>query len=373
MDQYDNLTIVCQSSNDRIFIDQDYYEAGVEVVENVEDCDVLLGVKEVPVPELIPGKTYLFFSHTIKMQPYNQKLMKAFVEKRISMIDYECLEWPQGGRVLGFGRWAGIVGAYNGLLTWGKKYGSFNLKPAHHCKDYDELKSELKKVVLPPIKITLTGTGRVASGALEILNYLNIEQTDPAEFLAQSPDRPIFTNLRNRDIYYLTDDPDHWDRGHFYENHEAYSCKFEPYLSETDLLINGFYWEDDLPALFTKDDTANSDFRIKVIADITCDVEGSIPITFKATSIEDPTFGWNPARKSVTPPYLPGAIDVMAVTNLPTEMPASASEDFGNALGEHIIPLFLNNDPDGILKNATITDSGKLTPPFEYLEEYAKG
>jgi alanine dehydrogenase len=371
--KFPDAELLVESSDTRIFTDQDYRNEGIEVVDSVQDCDILLGIKEVPTSELIQGKTYLFFSHTIKMQAYNQKLMAAFLEKNITMIDYECLEWEKGGRVLGFGRWAGIVGAYNGLLTWGLKHKSFSLKPAYKCRNYAELKSEFKKVKLPNIKIALTGTGRVASGALEIMEELGIQELDAEKYLAANVEKPVFHRLRNRDIYYLKANPDSWDRTHFYNNHTDYACKFEPYLSETDLLINGFYWEDDLPALFTKSQTKNADFRIKVIADITCDVEGSIPITFKATSIEDPTFGWDASKQEVTPPYLENTIDVMAVTNLPTEMPASASEDFGHALLNHILPLFVKDDPDAILERATIVKNGKLCPDFEYLSDYAAG
>lgn len=370
---FPNADLVVETSQDRIFSDQEYENQGIEVVRSVEDCDVLLGIKEVPINHLIPNKTYLFFSHTIKMQPYNQKLMAAFLEKNIRMIDYECLEWEKGGRVLGFGRWAGIVGAYNGLLTWGLKHKSFKLKPAHQCANYAELKEELKKVSLPNIKIALTGTGRVASGALEIMALLGLNEVKPKKFLNVPSQEAVFTQLRNKNIFYLKANPEQWNKKHFYENHEDYACKFEPYLSETDLLINGFYWEEDLPALFTTEQTKNPDFKIKVIADITCDVEGSIPITFKATSIDDPTFGWDPVNQIVTPPYLPHTIDVMAVTNLPTEMPASASEDFGESLLNHILPLFMGPDPENILERATLTNQGQLTPNFEYLQDYADG
>jgi saccharopine dehydrogenase (NAD+, L-lysine forming) len=368
-----NLTIVAESSNDRIFSDEDYRNADVQVVGSVEDCDILLGIKEVPVKDLIPEKTYLFFSHTIKMQAYNQKLMQAFLEKKITMVDYECLEWGKGGRVLGFGRWAGIVGAYNGLLTWGKKHNSFDLKPAYLCKNYDELKSELKKVSLPNIKITLTGTGRVASGSLEVMDIVGIKAVTPEELLNNSFEKPVYSQLLNRHIFKRKNYNGPWNRPHFFEFHDEYIGQFDPYLSKTDLLINGFYWEEDLPALFTKKQTADPDFNIKVIADITCDVEGSVPITFKATSIEDPTFGWDPLNQVVTAPFLPNTIDVMAVTNLPTEMPASASEDFGDAMSTHILPLFVGGDPDQIIKRATLTHNGQLTPDFNYLQDYADG
>lgn len=368
--EYPQIEILVERSPERVFSDADYEAHGLTLTDDPSQCDVLLGIKEVPVDDLIPGKTYMYFSHTIKEQPYNQKLFKAMAEKGITMIDYECLSWPKGGRILGFGRWAGIVGAYNALLTWGTKFGTFELKPAHKCRDYAELKQELKKISLSNIKIALTGEGRVAGGATEILEYLGLKEISP-EDLDKEFEEPVFCIFKNHHIYRRKDGKD-WDTAHFYTHHDEYEGVFHYYLNEIDLLINGFYWEDDLPPLFTKKETAGHDFNIRVIADITCDVEGSVPITMRATSIEDPTFGWDPETMKTTPPYLENTIDVMAVTNLPTEMPASASEEFGSDLTKYILPLFIE-DPEGILKHATLLENGKLTEDYDYLKDYLEG
>jgi len=367
------VQIVVESSNDRVFSDLDYQKEGLEVVDSVNDCDVLLGVKEVPVAELLAGKTYFFFSHTHKMQSYNRSLLQALVSKNIRMIDYECLEWPKGGRILGFGRWAGIVGVYNGFKTWGLKQRTFDLKPAFECSGYSELLSELKKVDVPKIKIALTGTGRVAGGALEVLNHMGIKEVNPADFLKQEFDFPVFTSLKNEHLYRNKDHSLAWDERHFYDNHEAYEGTFNAFAKSTDLLINGMYWEDDMPALFTKEETGKKDFRIKVIADITCDVEGSVPITLRATSIEDPVVSWHPELQKEVEPYSENAIDVMAVTNLPTELPSDASSDFGEVLAAEIIPQLINGDPQGILKNATLCEAGSLTEKYAYLQEFLDG
>ena len=317
------------------------------------------------------NKTHFFFSHTIKKQPYNQELFQEIVRKKIRMIDYECLTWPTGGRILGFGVWAGIVGTYNGLLTWGKKYGSFELKPAHECANYAELIQELKKVAMPPIKVVYTGGGRVAAGIREIMETLAWKELSPKEILENSVKQPVFTQLDDQDLY-TRKDGGSWDTSHFYANHEEYESRFDPYTSVADLLINGMYWEDDLPRLFSKQDTGNSDFTIKVIADITCDVEGSVPITLEATPIHNPTLGWDPNSQERTEPFGTNSVDVMAVTNLPTEMPADASISFGSDLIEHVLPLFLNEKSE-ILADATLTENGKLTEPYMYLQDYLEG
>lgn len=371
---YEDLEMVVEASPDRVFPNEAYSRMGVEVVRDVgsdlPDCDVLFGVKEVPEEALIPGKTYFFFSHTHKEQEYNRKLLQALVSKGIRMIDYECLEWPDGGRIIGFGRWAGVVGVYNGFLTWGKKFGEYSLKPAYECASFEELIRELRNIEIPNIRIALTGTGRVAGGAKEVLNALGIDQVDPTTFCSQEFSRAVFTCLDNEHIFRRKGSDGPWDRDHFFANHEVYEGIFKPYTHCTDMLVNGMYWEDDMPALFTKEQTAADDFNIKVIADITCDVEGSVPITLRATSIEDPVVAWDPITQREILPYAPDCIDVMAVTNLPTELPADASRDFSEVLSKEVVPLLLNHDPDGILRGATLCEGGKLTEKYSYLQNF---
>jgi len=372
---FPDLDIVVESSEDRTFKDAEYKEAGIKVVELATNADVLMGIKEVPIASLLNNKTYFFFSHTIKKQAYNKVMLQEIIRKQIRLIDYECLEYPEGRRLLGFGHWAGVVGAYNGLLTWGKKYKTFDLKPAYECADYDELKLELQKIAdhLPKLRIGLTGTGRVSNGALEVLRFIGIEEVSPEDFIAKTYDKPVFTNFLNHHIYKKKEHPnDEWDMHHFYTNHQSYRGDFSKYLPHTDLLINGFYWEPSLDPLFTKADTAEENFAIKVIADITCDVEGSIPITLRATYPSDPTFGWDPKNQKEIPPFSPNGIDVMAVTVLPTELPKNASADFGEMISEHVIPLLVNGDKHDILKRATITQGGKLTEKFGYLTDYVE-
>ncbi len=370
MDEFPDFKVLIERSEERCIVDEAYTSLGITAVDECTECDVLLGIKEVPEEYLIPDKTYMFFSHTIKKQPYNQKMLRAMAANGITLIDYECLVWPEGGRILGFGRWAGIVGAYNAFLTWGRKMGTFDLKPAYKCEHHEELLSQLKEVILPPIKIALTGEGRVSGGAIDILRYMNIRQVQPNE-LSKPYNEPVYAVFSNRDIYQRKDGSP-WDTKHFYANHNAYEGIFSKHLADIDILINGFYWENDMAALFTKENTRSADFRIKVIADITCDVEGSVPVTMKATTIADPTYGWDRVHQKVTLPYLPDTIDVMAVSTLPAELPASSSEEFGTDLLKHVLPLF-KNDQQGILANATILKKGKLTEKYSYLTDYLMG
>lgn len=369
------LEIIVESSPDRIFPDRMYQDAGIPVLQDVSSADILMGIKEVPPQFLISDKTYLFFSHTIKKQPHNQQMLRAIAHKGIRLIDYECLDWKDGSRILGFGYWAGVVGVYNGLLSYGKKHNLFTLKPAYECADGEELIANTLAIKprLPNIKIALTGTGRVASGALAMLHSCGIRQVSVSEYLEHVHDEAVFVNLRNEDLYQLKIEPTApWDTKHFYQNHHAYEGRFERFIPHTDLLINGFYWESSLPPLFSKADTARNDFKIRVIADVSCDVNGAVPITIRDTHSTDPTFGWDPVQQCEAPPFLSNTIDVMAVSALPSELPADASTDFGKSLMEHIIPLLVNGDQDDILKNATIIQGGHLTDKYHYLTDYVE-
>lgn len=368
---FNNLTIEVEPSPDRCFTEEEYEKAGAHITSNLSSCDVLLGIKEVPVDKLISGKTYLFFSHTIKAQAYNKHLLQSILEKNIRLIDYETLQWPKGGRILGFGKWAGIVGTYNALLTWGKKKNYYSLPPAHQTSGFEESMQNLKGIEMGNPKIIFTGNGRVADGIREVLEMMHIVEVSPQELISNNYQQPVFCQMANWDLYHRKDGGE-WDEQHFYNNHDAYCCEFDVFTMYADILINGMYWEDDMPALFTKEDTAKDNFNIKVIADITCDVEGSVPITTRATDIYDPTIGWSRSKQTEVEPFGEDTIDVMAVTNLPTELPKNASEAFGSHLIEHIIPLLIKGDQDNILRNATITQDGKLTDAYAYLTSFVE-
>ena len=364
-----NVEIIVESSPERTFTDAEYKSVGVSVKKDMSECDILLGVKEVPIEKLIPNKKYLFFSHTIKAQPYNQKLLQAIIAKNIELIDYETLCWPNGNRILGFGKWAGVVGTYNAFLTWGKKMNLFELPPAYKVDDYEKSMNLLSEIDLGNARIAYTGNGRVSNGIREVLELMKIREVTPQEFVSGLVKAPYFVQLTNWDLYHRKDGSK-WDDEHFYDNHKEYCCEFDNFLPYTDILINGMYWENDMAPLFNKEDTAKDSFSLKVIADITCDVEGSVPITMKDTDIYNPTFGWSKSSQEETEPYGENTIDVMAVTNLPTEMPKNASTEFGTSLLEHIIPLLINGDENQIIDKATITKDGKLNSHYAYLNDF---
>jgi len=368
-ERFPETTIAVQPSSHRCIHDSDYETAGMKLSENLESCDILFGIKEVPVEELIANKTYLFFSHTIKKQPHNRKLLRTILERNIRLVDYETLTWANGSRVLGFGRFAGIVGAHNGLITWGKKYGVFSLKPAYQCSNYKEMVDQYANIHIPPIKIALTGDGRVAHGCLELLDKLGIREVTPREFLEQTFSEPVYVHLVTED-FYAQKDGAVWDKADFYRNPENYVSTFKPYTRVCDLMLNAIFWNERIPRFFSLEDMKSRDFKIKVIADISCDINGSIPATMKDTTIEEPVFGYHPLSETTVAPYQPNTIDIMAVSNLPCELPYDASEAFGEQLLKHVLGSLLLNDSENMIERATIARDGKLMPRFQYLADY---
>lgn len=368
--EYPNLEIYVQPSAIRCFKDEEYTSLGITLQEDLSACDYLMGIKEVPIDKLIQGKKYLFFSHTLKKQAHNQKLMKAFIEKKISMIDYECLTDANHNRIIGFGRYAGIVGAYNGILGYGKKYNLFELKPAHLCRDRNEMEEELTRVRLSNIKILVTGGGRVANGTIETLAVLKIRKVTPYEFLNNAYREPVYCQLHSKDYFEARDGSD-WNSKDFYLHPENYVPKFLPYTKNCDLLITAHFWDPRSPKFFTKEDMRSADFRISVVADVSCDIDGSIPSTIHSSTIAAPFYGYNPITEQEDAPFSTDSITVMAVDNLPCELPRDASEDFGKELIERVMPGLLTGVSSGLIPRATICENGKLTEAFSYLSDYA--
>ncbi|MDJ0600035.1 MAG: NAD(P)-dependent oxidoreductase [Crocosphaera sp.] len=365
-----DLDIVIHKSEKRCFFDQEYRERGICVVEDVSDCDILLGVKEVPIKVLLPNKTYLFFSHTHKKQPYNRKLLQTILQKKIRLIDYECLCDQEGKRVIAFGHWAGVVGAHNAILAWGKRYQSFALKPMHQCHDFAEAETYYKNLQLPNFKIVITGDGRVSNGAATVLDLMNIKQVSPQDFLNQQFAYPVYTKLSVQDMYYKKGE-NIFDESHYYEHPEEYDSIFQPYPKVSDIMINGIYWEKGVPVFFTKEDIKKDDFNIKVIADITCDIapDASIPCTIRPSTIADPIYGYDPYLETEIKAFQPQGIDIMAVDNLPNELPRDASEDFGNQLINQVWDELKKPDSQ-MIYNATIAMDGQLNKPYEYLQDF---
>lgn len=369
--QHYPVSIVVEPSPGRCITDEEYIAEGIQMQEDLSDCDVLLGIKEVKIETLIPGKTYFFFSHTKKKQPYNQPLMHALIEKNIRLIDYECLTHIDEQRILGFGLYAGIVGAHNGLLTFGRKFGLYDLPAAHEVMDYDALKEAYGQVKLPNVKIVMTGSGKVAAGILEVMTHFDIESVEPEDFLTHQYDYPVYTHLKGGALYARKDNG-LFHRDDFHANPEAYKCLFSKYIPQTDILMNGIYWDKHIARLFEKPDVARNDWRISVISDITCDIDGSVPINVGASTIADPVYGIDRKTLQKVAPYQNdrSIIDVMAVDNLPNELPRDASHYFGAHFEKFVLQGLLSGKSD-IIDRATICENGKLTKHYQYLSDYA--
>jgi alanine dehydrogenase len=366
-----NISILIQHSATRCYSDNEYIKAGIEVKEDLSKCDVLLGIKEVPIDMLIPGKVYFFFSHTRKLQSYNQKLLKAIINKKITLIDYECLEHDDGTRLIGFGFFAGVVGAHNGMMAYGNRTGAFYLERVYKKKNFEQLIHTYFGLKLPLLKIAVTGSGRVAHGILEIMNLMEIHEADPDEYKTARFTYPVYVHLKGENLY-VNKVTGKYNRNEFHEHPERYQCLFTNYLSETDILLNGVYWEVNTPRLFETENMKNEGFRIKTIADISDDKFGSVPVNLGDNTMENPVYGVDKLTGERTQPYLENSIDIMAVGNLPNELPRDASRYFG----EQIIKFILDDLTSGgskILEDATIVKEGKLTKNFEYMEDFSLG
>jgi saccharopine dehydrogenase (NAD+, L-lysine-forming) len=365
------VRVLVQSSADRCFTDREYRSAGVEVRDELGECDILFGIKEVPVKDLLHGKTYLFFSHTKKKQSWNREMFQAILERQITLIDYECLEHDDGQRILGFGFFAGVVGAHNGIMAYGNRTGKYVLGRVHRQQSFRELIHTYFGLRLPEIKVVVTGSGRVAHGALEVMNLLEIVEVEPEEFLARSFHYPVFTQLKGSGLYVHARTGE-YHRDEFHQHPQDYRCKFLPFTSTADILINGVYWDRNMPRLFEWPDLMSDGFTIRTIADITDDREGSVPCNLGESTMEDPIYGVDRQSRLRTAPYLPGSVDVMAVGNLPNELPRDASRYFGEQLIKHVLNDLIRGG-SVIVDRATMVKRGELTAHYQYLAEYAGG
>jgi hypothetical protein len=368
---YPNVEFYVQPSDSRCYSDEEYDYLDIPLKEDLHYCDILLGVKEIDKRTFIPEKTYLFFAHVAKKQINHREMFREIVAQRLRLIDFEYLTTDQGQRIVAFGRYAGIVGAYNGLRARGIKTNKFKLKPAYQCRDLEEMWAGLRLIQLKPgLKILVTGEGRVANGILETLSICNMVQVSPADFLSREFDVPVVCKIG----------PSHYTKHkkglpfeftNFVKNPGDYESTFLPYTRVTDILMTGHFWDPRSPVFFTKEDMQNPGFNISIIADISCDINGPIPSTIRATTIADSFYSYNPQLGIEEPPFThPSNITVMATDNLPGELPRDASADFGKQLMQNVLHDLFTNAESNMIKRATITEIGKLTPIFSYLEDY---
>lgn len=367
--QFPEAEIVVERSDIRVFPDDAYETLGFEMSDDLSDCDVLFGVKEVPMDALIPNKKYFFFSHTIKKQPYNRALLQKILECNVDLYDHETIVDANNKRLIGFGRYAGNVGAYNGLRTFGIKYDLFQLPKAETLNGKSVLIEKLRRLVLPPIKVVLTGSGKVGMGAKEILDAMKMKQVTPQDFLTKKYDGPVYTQIEVGD-YYKRLDGGAFVKTDFYKKPTDFTSDFEKFSQVADVFMAGHFYGNNAPYILTNDMLKSAKNNIKVVADISCDVNGPVACTIKASTIADPIFGYLPSEAKEVDMFHPGSIAVMSIDNLPCELPKDASEGFGEMFMQHVIPAFFNGDKDGILQRAQITDAGKLTPRFSYLQSF---
>ncbi|MGY8933117.1 MAG: NAD(P)-dependent oxidoreductase [Flavobacteriales bacterium] len=370
---FPEASIKVESSDVRIFNDTAYLDEGIKVSTDVSDCDVFLGVKEVPIAALIPNKKYFFFSHTIKHQPYNRGLLQAILKNKIELYDHETIVKENGVRLIGFGRYAGLVGAYNTFRALGLRDGIFTLAKVETLADFAAMKVELNKIKLPAIKIVLTGSGKVAKGAKEIVDHLNIEQVTVDEYLTKTYEQAVYCYIDVMD-YNKKMDGGAFNKTEFFKDPIGYESNFMRFAKVSDVLIAGHFYGENAPYLFTRDDAKQPEFRISVIGDISCDIDGPVASTLRASTIADPLYGYQAASEKEVPFKTKNSITVMAVDNLPCELPKDASDGFGRMFFNQVMPAFFNNDKDGILERAKITTpEGTLTERFSYLKGYIEG
>ena len=363
------LRIYAQPSADRCYSNKEYEMAGVEMQEDLSGCDYLFGIKEVDPDQLIAGKKYLFFSHTRKMQPYNRDLFRTILQKKITLIDYECMEHEDGQRILGFGFFAGIVGAHNGMMIYGKRSGKYELPRVYKQPSFKQLIHGYFGIRLPNIKVVITGSGRVAHGLLEVMNLLGIIEIEPEEYLSRNFSYPVFTQLKGAMLYQHKKNSG-YNREEFHEHPENYRCLFGPFTENSDILLNGIYWDPRMPRLFEWEDLLSPRFRIQTIADITDDKDGSVPCNLGDGTMQDPVYGVDKKTRQRTKPYIEGSIDVMAVGNLPNELPRDASRYFGEQLIKYVLEDLFKEEGSSVILRATMVRDGEITEGFAYMRGY---
>lgn len=372
LDNFPHISITVEPSEVRCYSDDEYRAAGVNLSSDLSDCDIIMAVKEIPKEKFIANKQYYFFSHTIKKQPYNRDMLLTILEKSIDLVDYECLRNPNGQRIIGFGRFAGIVGAHNALRAYGLRHKIFELPAAHLRRDFDALKAIYAKTKWPAIKIVNTGNGKVAKGASETLREAGIREVSASDFVQKQFDEAVFTHLQYNEMYRHCENGE-FDKRDFYANPSQYQCDFQPFYQVAEIFINGIYWDPEGPKYFTLEEMNNDDFKIEVIADVTCDIapESSVPSTIRSTKIGDDLMGFDPTAGTETELFSDGSITLMSVDNLPNELPRDASESFGISIIESLIPEMLK-EQSSIIDNATIASKGALNEKYQYLSDYVQ-
>lgn len=371
---FPDVNIVVESSENRCFSDEAYRTEGVEITPDLSHCDILLGIKEVPIDQLNDGKTYFFFSHTIKKQAHNRGLLQAIIKKNVRIIDYEVLTDDNRKRLIAFGKFAGMVGTHNGLLGYGLRTGMFTLPRLYTLKDYSVAKELYKDINFPPIRAIISGGGRVSNGAVEVIQDAGFQRVSIDDFLTQQYDHPVFIRIHPKD-YAERIDGQPFDKNDYYNDPSVYRSTFARFFDKTDLFINGIFYDARAPRFFELKDMSSPDFNIKVIADVSCDLmpHSSIPSTIRATKIPEPFFGFDKTTHQEVAPFEENAVTMMTIDNLPNELPRDASTFFGEQFITYILPEILKEEYSDVLLRGTIAMDGALRESFAYLQDYVNG
>ncbi len=402
----DGLEIQVQTSPKRIFIDDEFAAAGAKIVNELNEAPVIFGIKEIPLDFFEGGKTYVFFSHVVKGQPYNMPMLKKMMEKKVNLIDYEKVEDEMGRRLIFFGMFAGLAGMINSLWSLGQRlmeYGYhtpfLKINQSHKYVSLEVAKQIISEVgqeiaenglpkELTPLTIGFTGYGNVSNGAQEIAGLLPIKEISPQELLLLKDRKDIPNNVlykvvfKEWDLSAPKEDGYEFDLQDYYDHPEKYKSVFGQYIPHLTVLMNCMYWDKRYPRIVTKDylEKLFSKGRpgLTVIGDITCDQEGSIECTHKGTEIEDPVFVYNPFTREPTMGFKGDGILIMAVDILPSELPRESSVAFSNVLYKYIKAIagadyntsFEKIDIPNPIKKAMILHKGELTPNYKYIEQY---
>jgi alpha-aminoadipic semialdehyde synthase len=404
--QDQGLAISVQSSPVRTFADQQYQELGATVTENLGDCKVVIAVKEMPLDFFEPGKTYMFFSHVIKGQDYNMPMLQRLIDRGCTLIDYEVITDDAGRRLVFFGRHAGLAGMIDSLWAFGKRLESeghqtpfCKIKLAHQYDNLEDAKTQIAGIgdeiraknlpdVLTPLVCGFTGYGNVSLGAQEIFDLLPSEEISPKE-LASLAERETVHGKLYKVVFKEEHLAEPLEPGHtfklqdYYDHPEKYRSQFEQHLPHLSLLINCIYWTPAYPRLVTIDYLKRAfgngqQPTLRVIGDISCDVGGSIECMLKVTEPGNPVYVYDPIAEKMVDGWLGQGPVIMAVDNLPCELPQESSEFFGQVLSPFVPALaaadfsrpFVELELPNEILRAVILYQGKLTPKFQYLQEH---
>lgn len=369
---YPEHQFVVQRSEVRSYADDEYQQLGLQLVDDVYDCDVLFGIKEARIDSLIPHKHYVFFGHIAKMQAYNRPLLQAFMEKGVTFTDYEYMVDDAGVRVCAFGWWAGIVGVYYTLRGYGLRHQRFNLPKPDKRFTLEGLKLALKSIPLPAVKILVTGNGRVSQGAQYVLKEIGAVQLTEDEFFSQKSVPQLSFAVADVDRLVKRKDGDEFSWPHFTQHPAEYASDFLRWGMAADLLICAHFWAPEAPVYLSAEDLKNPQLRIKMIGDVTCDIQGSVKSTLRSTTHDEPYFDYNPATGMEETAFSsPDNISVMAVDTCPNALAMDTSAYFGDMLMQHVMPGLLSGNHSEVVRRGTILVNGQLTERFNYLEAFA--